>query len=356
MKLHFYILITVIVITISKGYLISQKYALICFYNVENLYDTIDDPYTDDNEFLPNSKKCWNTQKYKEKLKNLSFVISDIGASTVKKMPDIIGLCEVENKTVLADLIASDNLQNADYDFIHYDSRYYRGVDVAFIYNKKSFVPLNSKPYKIIFQDDTSYTTRDILLVSGLLYGELIHVIVNHWPSRRGGEAQSEHRRIYASKICRNIVDSLLAIDTLSSIILIGDFNDDPTNKSIKEVIKTSNKPQKTEMGYFYNPTENLFKKGVGSLAFNDKWNLFDQVIVSYALVCDKANKKYKFYKAGIFNAPYLQQKEGKFKGYPFRTYVGDNYIGGYSDHFPSYCILKKKTNGNSVQSGSQKF
>jgi len=315
---------------------------LVSFYNVENFYDTINDPKFDDEEFLPNGANKWNSEKYWKKVENISKVLSDLGKANSKLCPTVAGLCEVENETVLKDLVNSNNLKKCNYDFILYNSRYVRGVDVALLYQKDRVAVINSKPYPLIIPGDSTFTTRDQLLVSAIIDGELFHFIVNHWPSRRGGEKRSEPHRIAAATLCRHIVDSIFKTDSLAKIIIMGDFNDDPTNKSILEVLKA--KPNKVEVKQkeLYNPFYDIFvKKGIGSLAYNDKWNLFDQFIVSYPLI-SKQFKGYKLIKAAIFNASYLLQKNGQFAGYPFRTYVGNNFIGGYSDHLPSYIILAK--------------
>lgn len=320
----------------------KSKSILVAFYNVENLFDTINDPKFDDEEFLPGGNNKWNTEKYRIKLENVSKVLQDIAVANGNNCLTVVGLCEVENKEVLEDLINTPKLKSCNFGIVHYDSRYRRSVDVALIYQKDRMVVVNSKAYPLIMPNDTSFNTRDQLLVSGIIDGELMHFIVNHWPSRRGGEERSAPLREAAAKLCRSIVDSIYKTDSSAKIIIMGDLNDDPTNKSIMVHLNAKPTKEKTKKGDLYNPMYEIFvKKGIGTLAYNDKWNMFDQLIISHSLL-DKENKGYKFKKAAVFNASYLLQKEGQFAGYPFRTYVGNKFIGGYSDHFPSYIILTK--------------
>ncbi len=318
------------------------KSILVAFYNIENFFDTINDPTKDDEEFLPDGKNHWNSTRYYQKLNHISLVISDIGKDNNLKCPLAMGLCEIENRQVLEDIIHSEALKNCNYDIVHYDSRYKRGVDVGFIYQKDRFIVTHSVPYPLIMPDMPDFTTRDQLLISGILDGEPFHFIINHWPSRSGGEKRSAPLREAAAKLCRHIVDSIIKTDSMAKIIIMGDLNDDPTNKSVKEILGGKPTKELTKTGDLYNPMYELFKiKGIGSLAYNDQWNLFDQFIISYPLIAGNS-KGYKFVKAGIFNKSYLTQKEGQFADYPFRTYVGNSYMGGYSDHFPSYIILSK--------------
>lgn len=320
----------------------KSKSALIAFYNVENLYDTLNDPNTKDDEFLPTADNHWNTKKYNLKLEHISKVIKEIGEDNGFKCPTVMGMCEIENKQVIQDLINTPNLKPFNYGLEHFDSRYERGVDVALIYQKDRFIVVNSKAYPLIIPDKPDFNTRDQLLVSGILDGEAIHFIVNHWPSRRGGEKRSAPLREAAAKLCRYIVDSIYKTDSTAKIIIMGDLNDDPTNASVIKHLRAQKTKESTKNYGLYNPMYELFKKkGIGSLAYNDKWNLFDQFIVSYPLI-NKTVGGYKFVKAGVFNKSYLIQKEGLFAGYPFRTYVGTTFMGGYSDHFPSFIIISK--------------
>ncbi len=321
----------------------QYKIASIGFYNVENLFDTVDSPDVRDSEFTPDGNKGWNSQKYEEKLANLCYVINDMGTEKVSSGLSILGVSEIENITVLQDLVNHPNLKEKDYGIVHYDSPDERGIDVALLYRKKHFKVTNSKPYFVDISppNKTNYT-RDILLVSGELDGDPMHFLVNHWPSRSGGEKRSEPGRAKAADVARHIIDSLNVLEVNPKIILMGDLNDNPTNKSLTEHLGAKNKLRAVKKQDMYNPMADLFKKGNGSNAWRDTWSLFDQVIVSEGLM-DKKVEGFQYYKAGIHNKRYLTQSIGQYKGYPYRTFVGDAFQGGYSDHFPVYVYLVKK-------------
>jgi len=197
-----------------------------------------------------------------------------------------------------------------------------------------------------IFDDNTRERiyTRDQLLVSGMFDGEMIHLIVNHWPSRRGGEARSRPKRVAAAKLNKRIVDSLQSIDPYAKIIVMGDLNDDPTNASVKDVLKAKSKMENVKLKGIYNPMENLAKKGLGSNAYRDAWSLFDQIMFTKPLL-DRDFSSYRFYKAGIFNKQYLTNKKGRYKGYPKRSFSNGNFTDGFSDHFPVYVYIVKEIN-----------
>jgi len=321
----------------------NKQYHVACigFYNVENLYDTINQPNNDE-EFLPESPKKWNTEKYFKKLENLSTVISQLGIDATPDGLSILGLAEVENRGVLEDLVKTEKLKNRNYQIVHYDGPDKRGVDVALLYNPKHFIVENSVSYTLKIPGKEDFFTRDQLLVSGRLAGEKIHIIVCHWPSRRGGEKRSRPLREAAADLTRHIADSIFKIEPLAKIIIMGDLNDDPTNSSVKKHIKTVAKTHEVREDLFFNPMEELYNKGIGTLAWRDSWNLFDQIILSYSLTkCHY--ETFCYYGAKVFNKPFVRQEEGNFKGYPFRTFAGGTYTGGYSDHFAVYVILLRE-------------
>jgi hypothetical protein len=319
----------------------SQKKAtVIAFWNVENLYDTINDKTIDDEEWLPTSKNKWNTERYNKKLDHTATIISKIGVDEQKDGAAIIGLAEIENKNVLVDLINTKQLKSRKYDIVHFNSPDARGIDVALLYQKKYFKLKSSKTYTVKLPGDSSRATRDQLLVSGLLNGELTHVIVCHWPSRRGGEEKTNELRVSAAKVSKHIIDSILQTDKNARIILMGDLNDDPSNESIKSVIKTTKEANQSKDNVMFNPMENIHEKGEGTLSHKGKWNLFDQIIISPALL--QLNKKSLTYSsAKINNFPEVCETNPKYLGQPLRTFAGGNYLGGYSDHF-SVCIYLK--------------
>ncbi len=315
--------------------------AIIAFYNTENLYDTIDDPNTDDKEFMPNGIQHWNSAKYNLKIEHISEAISKIGQEVLPGGPAIIGLSEIENRRVLEDLAKSDNLKSKNYGIVHYDSPDRRGVDVALLYQKNRFIVEGSKPMPLQ-TSDTSFRTRDQLLVWGKLDGESIYFLVNHWPSRRGGEQRSAPKRKSAAELSRHITDSLMKTNPNVKIIIMGDLNDNPSNASITKVLKAKNKTDQVVAGDLYDPMIKLYQDGVGSYAYHDSWDLFDQIIVSYGLTGTDFST-FKLMKAKIFNETFLKQKTGTFTGYPWRTAAGGQYLGGYSDHFPVYGILGRE-------------
>lgn len=325
----------------KKKYLVSA----IGFYNLENLHDTIldlDPHKIMQDDYTPDGDKKWSSEKYHHKLNNLSKVIADMASDVIPEGVAILGVAEVENKKVLDDLVKDEQIASRNYQVVHYDSPDRRGIDVGLIYNPTYFTVQSSKTFELKMAGDSTFFTRDQLLVSGLLNGELIHVIVAHWPSRSGGEKRSAPKRSAAAQLGRAIIDSLLNHDTNAKIIYMGDLNDDPTNVSVKKIINTVDKPELIKEKLMYNPMEPFYKKGIGTLAYRDTWNLFDQLIVSPALV-DKDYAAYKFYNAKVFNKSYLKQTSGQYAGYPFRTHAGGAYTGGYSDHFPVYLFLIKE-------------
>jgi hypothetical protein len=259
----------------------------------------------------------------------------------------LIGVSEVENRRVLEDLLNQEPLVNKDYGIVHFDSPDRRGIDVALLYQKGVFIPTNYKSYELIIFDDEDRSkriyTRDQLLVSGMLDGEKISVIVNHWPSRSGGEERSRPKRIKAAELNKHIIDSLFNEDPYAKIITMGDLNDDPISPSVKEVLNAKSERETLKPMELYNPMEDMYKKGMGTLAYRDAWNLFDQIILSSELT-KKDYNSYRFYKAGIFNKNYLATPRGQYKGYPFRSFA-NGYTGGYSDHFPVYVYLIKEKN-----------
>ncbi len=323
----------------------EKKYKAVCiaFYNLENFYDTIDDPNKNDEEFLPGGKNHWNSKRYFQKIENLSKVISEIANDIQAKGPVVIGFSEVENKKVLEDLVASPLLAPLNYGIVHYDGPDVRGVDVALIYQKQHFTVTSSRSVTLNIPGKPDFKTRDQLVVSGLLDGEPVHFIVNHWPSRRGGEKRSAPLRNAAADLCRSSADSIMKTNTNAKIIIMGDLNDDPTNKSLTEHLKAKGEESETKPGELFDPMYRMFKnEGIGSLAYKDNWNLFDQIIVSQPLLLEEKSS-FRFLKARVFNKSFLVQKDGAFANYPFRTYVGNDYQGGYSDHFPVYIVLVKE-------------
>lgn len=340
----FSVLITLIPILCWAQLNPSKKYSVntIAFYNVENLFDTLDDPKTFDDDRTPKGRDKWTENIYLKKSKNIARVISEIGKDIVGTSPSIIGLCEVENKKVLIDLINNEELKNQGYGIVHFDSPDERGIDVGLLFNTNRFTPIFTKAYSLYLKRENGETdfTRDHLLVSGYLDKELIHFIVNHWPSRSGGRMRSEKGRILASQLNKKIIDSILATDSKAKIINMGDFNDNPTDKSIKPILKTVANKSKINSDELFNPTEKLYKKGFGSYNYRGKWDMLDQFMISSELL---KSSGHFFLKAGVFNKKYLINQEGKYEGYPFKSFAGGKFLDGFSDHFPIYMLLAKE-------------
>ena len=343
----------------------SKKYNIhtVAFYNFENLFDTINGPNNDE-EWLPNGAQNWTGKKYKQKLHNLAKVLSEIGTSdNPNNSPTFIGGCEIENRGVLEDLIKEPLLINKGYGIIHFDSPDKRGIDVALLYQKSHFkvtsftnVPLliyRSQEGKADKKDTEEATddvvvvdksadrvyTRDQLLVTGFLDGEEINLIVNHWPSRSGGEKKSSPFREAAGRLNRKIIDSLFAINPNAKIITMGDLNDGSYNKSVKEGIGAKRKKEDVKEKGIYNPFEEMFYKGHSTLFYRDAGDIFDQIMVSEALI-RKDYSSFRYWKAGIYNKPYLINTTGQYKGYPLRHTMTEI---GYSDHFPVFVYLIKE-------------
>lgn len=326
----------------------NEKYKIrtIAFYNVENLFDTIDNPDTFDEDFTGTGKNHYNSSTYWNKIENISKVISEIGTENANNSPAIIGLSEIENRTVLEDLINSKNLKNKQYNFIQYDSPDLRGIDVAFLYQEKYFTPLSHEIFelKIWEENGNRIYTRDQLLVSGLLDNELIFIIVNHWPSRRGGQVRSNPKRAKAAYLNQQIIEKINLENENAKIFVLGDFNDDPIDINIKKGLNSVGKLEKINDSTLYNPMENMFKKGLNTLGYRDKTNLFDQILMSPScLSTDKKYETFQYFKAGIYNPRYLITKRGRYRGYPYRSFENGYFSGGYSDHFPVYIFLIKK-------------
>ena len=346
MRIKKFIALFIVLSSINVAQAQDKKFKVqtIAFYNFENLFDTINNANVNDEEYTPTGTQNWTGEKYKKKLANLSRVLNEIGTSDQQKeSPVVIGGSEIENRGVLEDLIKQPLLINKDYGIVHYDSPDKRGIDVALLYQKKHFKPTSSVNVPLIIYDQTDKTkriyTRDQLLVTGLLDGEEMHFIVNHWPSRSGGEQKSSPNREAAGRLNRKIIDSLYNINPNAKIITMGDLNDGPYNKSVKVELGAKAKKEETKERGMYNPMEEMANKGIGTLAYRDAWDLFDQMILSEPLI-RKDYTSYRFWKAGVYNKPFLTQTTGQYKGYPLRNSNGQV---GFSDHFPVYLYLIKE-------------
>jgi hypothetical protein len=348
MRINKLIPILLLAITLSaQAQQKKYKVHTVAFYNLENLFDTIRNTEINDLEYTPEGKNSWTSKKYKKKLENLSRVISEIGTGDQQKeSPTILGVSEVENRGVLEDLIKTPKLVNLGYGIVHFDSPDRRGIDVALLYKKKDYIvnSTSSIPLYIYDGNGKRVYTRDQLLVSGYLDGEEMHFIVNHWPSRSGGEKRSSPYREAAGALNKKIIDSLLTINPKAKVMTMGDLNDGPYNKSVKVALGAERKKENTKPSGMFNPFEEMSKKGLGTLAYRDAWDLFDQIIMTgnFLDTNDKDYSTYKYWKAGIYQKPYMVQQTGQYKGYPLRN--ANNEVG-FSDHFPVYVYIIKEVN-----------
>ncbi|GHV72498.1 endonuclease [Bacteroidia bacterium] len=319
-------------------WLYSQQ-RIVAFYNLENLFDTIHDDRKNDYEYLPNSKKSWDTEKYFNKLHNMAYAISQIGEDSLR-MPAVVGVAEVENVRVLNDLVKQPEL-NGRFKFILEESQDLRGIDVALLYQEAIFRPLYHKAYPLI-TDRPHFKTRNQLLVCGVIDGDTLFILVNHWSSRLGGQTRSNPNRSAAATLTKTIVEEILQTKTNAKILVMGDFNDDPTDSSIAVVLNAADLAQKQPNSeqVLYNPATSALKMHKGSLAYRGTWNIFDQIILSKGLI--DATDKLHFVKYAICNEPFLLHQDGRYAGTPLRTYSGKDYLNGYSDHLPVFVILSQ--------------
>ena len=365
MKIKNFITVLLVFCFLNQIHAQQKKYTLrtVAFYNFENLFDTINNPNYDE-EWTPKGLQRWTSEKYKQKLENLSKVIMQIGTNEMQKeAPTLIGCSEIENRGVLEDLVKHPNILKDDYGIVHFDSPDKRGIDVGLLYKKKYFKPTsfinipliiyrgnsNEKEKetdedkadkdKIEVAVDNRVYTRDILLVTGFLDGEEVNVLVNHWPSRSGGEKKSSPFREAAGRLAKKVMDSVYKVNPKAKIILMGDLNDGTYNKSVKVGIGAKLKKSEVQEFGVYNPFEQMFKDGNATLFYRDSGDIFDQIMVSQTLI-QEDHSTYQYWKAGIYNKPFMIEKFGRYAGYPLRH--SENEIG-YSDHFPVYIYLVKE-------------
>ncbi|HQQ93944.1 MAG TPA: endonuclease/exonuclease/phosphatase family protein [Bacteroidia bacterium] len=316
--------------------------AAIGFWNLENLYDTLDDRWKNDEDFTPEGTKAWTGERYRKKLENLSEAIEKMATEYTADGLAVLGLCETENRKVVEDLVNTEALRSRQYQVIHVEGPDARGVDPSFVYNPRYFKPLHYCAYPVKVITDPLHKTRDILVLSGTFLGEPMAFLVNHWPSRRGGESASRPNRNYAAKLARHIADSIAIQDPGMKILVMGDLNDDPVNESVQNCFGTYANYEHPDSLRYFNPMEQLYKKGIGSLAWQDSWNLFDQMLLNGNLLKGEF-LSWEYLGARVFNPRFLRSDLPQDKGYPLRTFSGARYTGGYSDHFPVYILLAKE-------------
>ncbi len=318
---------------LSSFSLFSQEKFRVISYNIENLFDCENDSLTNDEPFTETGEYQWTYGKYRQKLNNISKAIVAAGEW---ETPALIGLCEVENATVVNDLLQKTQLGNTNYRFLHQNSPDLRGVDVALIYHPEKFKVINRKYLRVALEERP---TRDILFASGIIpNGDTLHVFVNHWPSRYGGELESEPNRIIAANIVKHMTDSLFRVNIKSNIIIMGDFNDYPSNISLAQKLEAGRKWQTATSGKLYNLCAQFEKKeDVGSHKFGGEWGMLDQFIVSGELLNENASFFYTTKEnVHICRAPFLFKKD-KTGEAPKRAFLGTFFVNGFSDHLPVY-------------------
>ena len=316
------------------------------FYNLENLFDTQHDEGKNDYQFMPDGSYKWNELKYQHKLHNMAKVLSEMGTDVIPKVGcAVIGVSEVENAHCMQDLCDQPELKERDFKFVHIEGPDHRGVDCAFIYQPKLFTLETTKlvPYVYELPQDSARATRGFLTVVGKLADERIAVIVNHWPSRFAGSFYRE----CAGRQCKVVKDSLLREYPGIKVFVMGDMNDDPTNKSMVEGLSCKAEIDEVGPDDMYNPWYNvLVKQKTGTLQYQGAWNLFDQIVLSPSLLNKKGSKDFstlKYWKHQVFRRDYLFQTEGKYKGGTKRTHAGGQWLDGYSDHLPTVVYLLKE-------------
>lgn len=341
------IIMMFLVVGVAKAQRTFSVYG-IGFYNLENLFDTTHDEGKNDYEFLPEGTYKWNEMKYSNKIHNMSTVLAEMGTDV---LPDVgcavIGVSEVENAHCLTDLVGQPALKARNFRFEHIEGPDQRGIDCALLYNPSLFQVTDRRlvEYSYDLPADSGKQTRGFLTVSGRLAGEDVAFIVCHWPSRR---AASYYREV-AGRQVRLVKDSILKANPATKVFVMGDLNDNPTNKSVYEALGAKAKAIEVAEGEMFNPWhEFLTQKGVGTLRWDGKWDLFDQIIITPNLVGKKGDKNYEqltYWKAQIFQRDYLLQTEGKYKGNPKRTTAGGVWLNGYSDHLPvvAYFVKQQK-------------
>ena len=336
-------ILPVLLILISTSSYSQKQHRVIAIgsYNCENFFDTIDDTAKKDEDFTPNGDYHYTTEVYKQKLHNIATVVSKMGTDVTPDGPAVLGLVEVENDGVLKDLVAQPEIVQRNYQYCWFPTPDERGISTAMLYNPKYFRVLQQHPVHVPLESlGQKRPTRDMLFVTGILAGDTIHVLVNHWPSKSGGEAASAPGRRLAATVVKHVEDSLMKVSANSKVFILGDFNDNPTSDGILDVLESKKDKEGLKLKDLYNPWINVYKKGQGTESYQGEWNLIDQIMVSGAVV-KNPNMKWKFYSFEIYNREFLVNKIGRDKGLPHRSFTQSGvWDNGYSDHFPVLVYL----------------
>lgn len=323
----------------------AQQYRVfgIGFYNLENLFDTINNNGKYDEEFSPNGARRWDGRKYWSKINRLAECIAAMTTKTTPNGPAILGVSEIENRSVLEDLVKAEPIKRRMYQIVHHDGPDRRGVDVGMIYDPRQFKVINVNNHRLTIESNPDFRTRDQMCVTGILGGDTINIIVNHWPSRLGGQERSSYLREAAASLSKKIADSIWALHPRQGVIVMGDLNDDPQDKSCAQSLGAKKNPGDATAHGFYNPWWKMLDKGIGTLAYKGSWNLFDQIIVSGNLVNDVQPGHLMYRSCKVNSFDFLRNAEGNAQGAPHRTFSGGAWLDGYSDHFPTEIFLVKE-------------
>ena len=356
MKRSFIVAALLLLMSLSASAQKTQQNYVIGFYNLENLFDIYDDPVKNDSEFLPEGKNKWTQAKYEKKLHNMAKVIRSM-ADNNKRWHTILGISEIENRLVIEDLVSQPEIADANYQIVHYDSPDRRGVDVALLYKPDQFTYLDSEAIPFDFNSDidfsdtdTSYfKTRDILMVHGLIAGEHFAFYVAHLPSRVGGKGGNLRSR--GAEIIYNHSREMEAKYPGIKIVAMGDMNDNPTDDSMAKYLHGQERLENVTPGEFFSPYISMLKAGYGSLCYQGVWSIYDLELVNYNLAhapdgglkIQPVTKNHgKEYYGVVFKRPWMTTQNGQYKGYPFRTFSNGAFVGGYSDHYPTYIVVGK--------------
>lgn len=331
----FTLLFTLMSAPIAFAQTSGQRFIPVAFYNLENFFHPDDNPETDDDDFTPEGSYRYTYDVFSRKAANLSKVIARLGTA---KNPDgaaLIGVCEVEDDKALKMLLQQPELKKRNYRFVRMDGSDGRGINVALLYNPRYFKMLNARNLNVNLRFAGGGRTRDVLLVEGVLAGDSVFVLVNHWPSRSGGQSASEPRRMAAAAVNRLAIEQILRYNPHARIIVMGDLNDDPNSPSITKGLKATPDTQRLQSDELYNPWMDYYRQGIGTLTHNNRWNLFDQILLSHEWV-QLHTGTLVFHSAQVFNPDFIRNAFGKYKGAPYRSFSGTRWINGYSDHFPT--------------------
>ncbi|MDE6556911.1 MAG: endonuclease/exonuclease/phosphatase family protein [Duncaniella sp.] len=341
MKIRSVLLLLAMVVALATSAQTDKKQFLtfgVAFYNLENLFDTINNNGKYDLEFSPNGSRQWTAQKYQCKLANLARTISSMTTPATPKGPAIIGVSEIENRSVLDDLVNQPALRKWNLQVVHHDSPDRRGVDVGLLYNPRQFQVIDVTNHLLSIPSNPRFRTRDQMCVTGILAGDTVSIIVNHWPSRLGGREESAYLRAAAAQLSAHIADSLWAIRPNQGVIIMGDLNDDPQDQSCAGVLGAQRETDNIGPHGFFNPWWKTLDNGTGTLAYKGQWNLFDQIIVSGTLL-GRNDAGLRYSNCKVLDFHFLKNHQG----YPLRTFASGKWLNGYSDHFPTEIFLVKE-------------